>query len=285
MFSRLLVGLWLLVYGKWHLRGSGLLIRLFYPVLPGLKAYPVEVPGVGTVPIDLHDSGAYNMLLRFKLGDEGTDAGLYRLMEAFLPPGAVLWDVGAFAGYISAHFAHPRFKLAAIHAFEPNPVTLAPLRKLFTGSSKVTIHPFALGCADKTMELAVNPDSTSMASLVRREGATQNVPIHVRRGDAVCEELNLPMPDVIKIDVEGFEHEVISGLANTITKKNPAIFFEHIFLSDQQIQGMIPAGYKLVFIGDDGSLSDSLSKRSAGHDAVLIPTAHPQAGKVLSKLA
>jgi FkbM family methyltransferase len=271
MFARLLVGLWQLLYGKFHLRGSGLLIRLFYPFLPGLKAYPVEVPGVGTIPIDLRQSGAYNLLLRFKLGDLGTDIGLYRAMESFLPPGSTLWDVGAFAGYISAHFAHPRFQLASIEAFEPNPATLGSLRKLFANRSVVRIHPFALGNAEQSMNLSVDPRATSMASLVRHEGAPQKVTIQVRRGDTVRKELNLPMPDVIKIDVEGFEAEVIAGLAETIASKQPVIFFEHVFLSDEQIRKLVPGGYRLCFIGDDGSVFEDFSLRRRGHDAFLVP--------------
>jgi FkbM family methyltransferase len=276
MLARLLVRLWLFVYGRLHLRGSGALIRLFYPLLPGLKHYPVNVPGVGVVPIDLKESGAYNMLLRFELGDLGTDAGLYSAMQQFLVPGAVLWDVGAFAGYISAHFAHPRFRLKAIHAFEPNPATLLALRKLFNNSSTVVIHPFALGNADQVMELSVNPESSSMASLVRGAGATQKLQIQVRRGDAARQQLGLPLPDVIKIDVEGFEGEVVAGLAETIRAKRPVIFFEHIFLADQQIQTMLPPDYRLFFISDSGSLSESFGDRSHGHDAFMAPAHHPQ---------
>ena len=274
MLARMLVGLWLLVYGKFHLRGSGFLIRFFYPFVPGLKAYPLEVPGVGTIPLDLRQNGSYGMLLRFKLGDPGTDVGLYRAIENFLRPGAVFWDVGAFAGYISAYFAHPRYQLASVQAFEPNPATLEGLRKLLKNSAVVTIHPFALGNAEQWMELSV-PEASSMASLVRKEGTAPKVKIQVRRGDTARKELNIPMPDVIKIDVEGFEAEVIAGLAETIAAKRPVIFFEHIFLSDRQVQELVPPGYQLWFIGDNGQLSDRFSSRTEGHDAFLVPADNP----------
>jgi hypothetical protein len=103
----------------------------------------LEVPGLGTVHLDFAEGMAYSLLLRFKLHDTGTDVGLYRAIENFLQPGGVLWDVGAFAGYVSAHFADPKFQLASIETFEPNPASLAHLRKFFAASSLVKLRPFA----------------------------------------------------------------------------------------------------------------------------------------------
>ena len=271
MLSRILVGLWLVCYGRFRLRGAGLLIRLFYPISPGLKAYPLEVPGVGTVRLDFAEGMAYGLLLRFKLRDQGTDAGLYRALENFLGPGAVLWDVGAFAGYISAHFADPRFQLAAIEAFEPNPAALTHLRRFFAQCSLVRIHPFALGAEDKLMELSVPAGGPSMASLVQTEGRASTASVQVRRGDAARRDLQIPLPDVIKIDVEGFEAEVIAGLGDTISGKRPIIVFEHIFLSEKQIHEIVPSSYQLLFLGDDGVVYGGISARGKGHDALLVP--------------
>jgi FkbM family methyltransferase len=266
-----LVGIWLLAYGKFRLRGTGLLIRLLYPIVPGLKSYPLDVPGLGTVRLDFAEGMAYSLLLRFKLHDMGTDVGLYRAIENFLQPGGVLWDVGAFAGYVSAHFADPKFQLASIETFEPNPASLAHLRKFFAASSLVKLRPFALGSADTTMELSVDASSASTASLVQKTSGARTFTVEVKRGDTAQQQLNLPLPDVIKIDVEGFETEVVAGLAQTIARKRPAIVFEHIFLSDEQMRKMVPAGYNLFFIADDGRIYEGMSCRGRGHDAILVP--------------
>jgi hypothetical protein len=140
MLARLVVGVWLLAYGKYRLRGTGVLIRALSPWFPGFKAYPLEVQGLGTVRIDLSNKSAFALLVRIKLGDEGPDAVLYAAMERFLKPGGVLWDIGAHTGYFAAHFAHPRLQLRAIHAFEPNPEPLVLLRTLL-GNCPVVSHP------------------------------------------------------------------------------------------------------------------------------------------------
>jgi FkbM family methyltransferase len=39
-----------------------------------------------------------------------------------------------------------------------------------------------------------------------------------------CRELRLPAPQVIKIDVEGFEPSVFAGLTETIAEHRPILF-------------------------------------------------------------
>ena len=50
--------------------------------------------------------------------------------------------------------------------------------------------------------------------------------VSARRGDDLAEELQSGPVSAIKIDVEGFELEVLSGLAKTIEKYRPIILFE-----------------------------------------------------------
>jgi hypothetical protein len=84
-------------------------------------------------------------------------------------------------------------------------------------------------------------------------------------------ELKLPAPQVIKIDVEGFEPSALAGLMETISEHRPILVFEHIFLSDEQIKGLIPKEYLLYFLQDDGSIATDFSERRGGHDALALP--------------
>jgi hypothetical protein len=76
---------------------------------------------------------------------------------------------------------------------------------------------------------------------------------------------------MLKIDVEGHEPEVLIGLHQTIYRYRPAIFFEHIFLSDEVLRGMVPTGYRLSFLLDDGSWTKDFHSRHRGHEAFLEP--------------
>jgi hypothetical protein len=56
-----------------------------------------------------------------------------------------------------------------------------------------------------------------------------------------------------------------------IRRKHPIIFFEHHFLSDEQIRNVTPAGYALQFILNDGRLSQDFADRVQSSDCILIP--------------
>ena len=88
----------------------------------------------------------------------------------------------------------------------------------------------------------------------------------------------MPAPQVIKIDVEGFEPSVFAGLAETIDRHRPILAFEHVHLTDEQIKGLVPKEYALYFIQNDGSIGTDIAMRLNGFDAMLVPT--EKAGRV-----
>lgn len=58
----------------------------------------------------------------------------------------------------------------------------------------------------------------------------ETIKVAVTRGDALIENKNLPYPSVIKIDVEGYEEEVLKGLLATLTRPEcRAVFCEMHF--------------------------------------------------------
>jgi FkbM family methyltransferase len=270
MFSDLLVGFYRLVHGRLHLPGAGWLLKRFAPMLPGLQAYPFSVPEVGVAVLDFRDEAAFGMV-NLALGDLGQDANLHRCLEAVLQPGDVFWDVGANIGIVSGHFAHPRFKLSSLHAFEPNPGPLKTLQSLFPANGRCVVHPFGLGDKNQVITLSLSSAGSCVGSMARDFHEGKQIQVQVRRGDDARRELPLPAPQVIKIDVEGFEPSVLAGLAETIAAHRPIVFFEHIFLSDEQVRGLVPKDHLLYFLQDDGSIATDFSQRRRGHDALLVP--------------
>ncbi len=55
----------------------------------------------------------------------------------------------------------------------------------------------------------------------------------VRLRPAELDSLGLPLPDVIKLDVEGHELGVLQGAEATLLKAKPAIIFENLHISDK----------------------------------------------------
>jgi FkbM family methyltransferase len=268
--ARAFVAFYIFVHGRLHLRGAGALIKLAARWLRGLQAYPYDLPGVGAIALDFRDSSACGMV-NFSLGELGPNVLLFDLIRRCLAPEAVLWDVGANVGWVCAHFVRPEHGLSSIQAFEPNPVPLKPLLSLFDKHPRVRVHPIGLGSREETAQLNVVSNASEVASLRRDLQGAHTVPVRIHRGDDVARELNLPLPDVVKIDVEGFEPDVMAGLQNVIARKQPIIFFEYQFLPDEEIHAMIPLGYEILLLLDDGSLTADFTKRGLGHDAVLFP--------------
>lgn len=273
MLARAAVGTYHFIHGTLGLPGAGWLLRRLARVLPALRAAPLHLSGVGTAQLDLGDLAAYS-LLNYGLGEPDNHQHLLALMEQALPAGGVLWDVGANVGLVSAHFARSSKRPAAIHAFEPVPGPHRTLASLFAGHPVVRIHPVGLGARDETVRIQYCPASSSLNSLHRELPGGQPIPIQIRRGDSLRAELGLSAPHVIKVDVEGFEPEVFTGIAETIAEAQPVIFYEHIMLTDEQVRALVPAGYTLRFLLEDGTQVTDLARRMAGHNAVLWPPGH-----------
>lgn len=269
LLSRLTVGLYCWIHGRLKRRGGGWLLRRALPFLPGLRRYPLTIPEVGTATLDFRDVTSY-ALLNYVLGDPGTDRDLLPALERFFSPGDVLWDIGANAGLISAHFARPRFAARRIEAFDPSPFAIASLQRLFQGHPVARVHPFAL--SDRPGEMAMHfvPGQSTLSSFVPLPGATQQT-VPIRRADDLLQAGALLPPRLVKIDAEGHEPEILRGMAGTISAHRPVIFFENSFPATRSIPA--PAGYQkwLVAVGGLGQLVEDLPG-TPSHDAVFIPT-------------
>jgi FkbM family methyltransferase len=270
MVAKLLVGFYRVWHGRLHLPGAGWLIKRFARRVRGLQSYPLLLPDVGTALLDFRDAAAIGMV-NFSMGEFANDRPLHHYLAMLLKPDDVFWDVGANIGVISSHFAQPRYHLSSLQAFEPNPVPFKTLQSLFHRHAFARAHNFGLGDKQETLSMALSDASSEVGSFVQNQDASHKIPVQIRCGDDVVREFGLPPPNVLKVDVEGFEPSVFAGLAQTISSHRPVIIFEHIWLTDAQVRQLAPKGYLLKFILDDGSLTADLAARRRGHDAVLLP--------------
>lgn len=135
-------------------------------------------------------------------------------------------DVGANkGGYTSALLDIAR----EVHAFEPNPLLIRWLNRL-RHHRGLTIHPFALGDHDGEAILRVPLGRHGRPS---SQGGTLRFTTRVRDGFIeekvpVCCLDSLAIGDVgfIKIDVEGFEEQVVLGARETIAQSRLVMLIE-----------------------------------------------------------
>lgn len=74
----------------------------------------------------------------------------------------------------------------------------------------VTVHPYAL--ADRNGESILSHENRSGIRQLTDNGVGDRIPI--KRGD----DVNAPQPDVVKIDVEGAELDVLTGMPDILTE-------------------------------------------------------------------
>jgi FkbM family methyltransferase len=123
-------------------------------------------------------------------------------------------DVGAHVGLWSRLMA---MDFAKVTAFEP----LAEHRECFArnleGASNVNLHPFALSDRLERLSIHMPADNTGHAH-VRKDGeSVLAVPLDSQKCAGI---------DLLKIDVEGFELQVVTGAEQTIRSHRPVIVIE-----------------------------------------------------------
>ena len=136
----------------------------------------------------------------------------------------VALDVGANIGNHALFFSE-RFR--TVHAFEPNPATYYLLE--FNAKQADNIVPYGYGLSSENGVLQLHEDLDNMGAASIKYAAGENaasVQIEVRRLD----DLDLPIDGLcfVKIDVEGFEPEVLRGSLRTITTHQPVIAMEQL---------------------------------------------------------
>jgi FkbM family methyltransferase len=155
----------------------------------------------------------------------GYEPEITALFDALAPRLRIAFDIGANLGYFVAVLAsHPRF-CGSVQAFEIAPRTAQDLRRLVRQcgfADRVTCHSF--GLSDRSGPARIEQGLHSALTKISTRGA----PVEVARLD----DLDLPPPDLVKIDVEGHEGAVLRGGARRLARHRPIIVFESWFSPD-----------------------------------------------------
>ena len=162
--------------------------------------------------------------LRIYYGDRQRAAAMDRLHGNFVSSGDLVFDVGAHVGNRVASF---RRLGARVIAIEPQRAMVRTLRLLYGRDRSVTIEAVAVGGKPGRARMLINPDnptvsSVSSAFVTAAEGApgwegqrwSEFAEVEVTTLNALIARHGVPV--FIKIDVEGFEAEALSGLSRTV---------------------------------------------------------------------
>lgn len=137
--------------------------------------------------------------------------------------GGSLFDVGAHVGLVCLQVAARR-PGAAVHAFEPNAVSAARLRRnvALNPGLDVRVSEVAVGDRGREVQLAWAADETDLAGarvVGERPPGASVARLPMITLDAYAREHGIARVDVLKLDVEGGELAAIAGASALLSER------------------------------------------------------------------
>jgi FkbM family methyltransferase len=140
----------------------------------------------------------------------------YTMKKLFenIEPGQVVYDIGAFIGFHGIFLAKHVGANGRVISFEPYAKNRQALMEniALNQIKNITVVPVALG--DREDKGLIHGDDFT----IRKEGSLGEK-VTVAVGDQVVLNNNFPLPNAVKIDVDGFEYKTILGLEKTLTSE------------------------------------------------------------------
>lgn len=149
-----------------------------------------------------------------------------------LAEGDTIFDIGANIGVLTLLMArHPNSVRSTLYSFEPEPRNFTQLQQniaLNGLQSRVIPKQIALGASDGQASLHVRGEAgEGRHSIAESSGATDAITVALTTCESFARQENA-MPNVLKIDVEGAEGQVLSGVTGLLDSNAPRDIFLEI---------------------------------------------------------
>jgi FkbM family methyltransferase len=207
------------------------------------------------------------------------EPGTLSLLRKLLTHDSTFIDAGANIGLMSMYAALPPVSCRQVFAFEPDHINYGRLVRAKELNEAHVVCPFPIALGASPGRARLNRDASGdggLSSLREAHGLKSQEEVPVTSLDALLPAFDHGRIDLIKVDVEGSEHEVCAGALQTARTHLPTFLIEMVEESGlKAAQLLSDIGYAMYTSEGKGAVEISHFRRSEirllEHDnAVLI---------------
>ncbi|MBA2621550.1 MAG: FkbM family methyltransferase [Acidobacteria bacterium] len=235
--------------------------RLTKSLTREMSSVPIQIDGYPSLYVDLRslDEHSVSLYLANPLPQIPHEPFFTEIFHRIVKASDTVFDVGANLGLHTLTFS----KVAReVISFEPNPSLVPNLRKTVANLPNTRLLEICLSDRDGTVDFHISNWDHMLGSLANWSGQpTTTVSVPARSIDSLIEEGLIPMPQVLKVDVEGAEMMVFRGADKLFSGDDAprTVIFEELNTASRKlgISDGAPAdylkekGYFLYLIEDD----------------------------------
>ena len=181
-------------------------------------------------------------------------------LQEYVKPGWVCYDIGGYKGYYAGVMALKGAK--EVYVFEPMPDNADKIRQLIELNKSLPIYLQQVAVSDSTGQAVFKlmPEETmgklEHSSFQEKDQALKQLTVECIKLDDL-EARGIPLPDFMKIDVEGAEEFVLMGAQKVLKEKSPFLMIEvHSPEIGKRCLGLLNEYYKHITVLETGLSPD-----------------------------
>jgi len=205
-------------------RGWAQILKLSARLIPSLKEYKAHLSNDDYLYIDLSDRMCIGYFFH---GGHPHEAGTEHFFYKYCKPGFSVMDIGANVGYYTRLASKLVGDGGKVLGFEPLPKAYNLLLKNTCDLDNTKIYKCGLSSSEGDTNFYIREAGDTSSLLVANSNEkVQEIIVSIKKADSFINEME--KVDFVKIDVEGYELEVLLGMTAIISKYRPIIIFEYL---------------------------------------------------------
>lgn len=172
-----------------------------------------------------------------------------KLLEQTIPIGSIVFDLGAHVGFHTLLASTLVSSQGQVFAFEPMPKNLNYLKQHLAMNQVDNVTVIDAAVADQNGVACFDLAASSFHGHLSAQGSLQVRTVSL---DSLIAEGTIPLPDVIKMDVEGAEVAALVGMKSLLEKAHPTLILAtHGDEIQKRCRAFLHAlGYEIQVIGE-----------------------------------